>query len=250
MNNCGDSLARERGAFQPQGGGEIPTSPLQFNKLEYKVAGIPDKEAYPWFLKKHYAKICPSVITHCFGLFHNNILVGVMSYGLGGARENNNLGKFDVRELTRLVINDNLGKNACSFFISKTFKLLPIPLVLLSYSDLNFSHHGYIYQATNWIYTGESEGRNTFVDKNGKEVHEKTIWDRYHSNSTEVLAKYGFTRRKKLGKHRYFYFLGNAMQKAEMRYELLKRYKIYPYPKGDNKRYDASYKPEIQGVFF
>jgi hypothetical protein len=128
--------------------------------------------------------------------------------------------------------------------------LLPTPLVLISYSDLNFGHHGYIYQATNWIYTGESAGRNTFVDKNGKEIHEKTIFDRYGTNKMEILSKEGFTRRQKLGKHRYFYFLGNEKEKKEMVYELSKKYRIQKYPKGDNKRYDASYKPEIQQIMF
>jgi hypothetical protein len=28
------------------------------------------------------------------------------------------------------------------------------------------------------------------------------------------------------------------------------KYKILPYPKGDNKRYDASYSPDVQGLLF
>ena len=47
MNNRGDSLDKEHGAFQPQGGGEIPTSPLQIGdrvrnkstKKEFLVIG-------------------------------------------------------------------------------------------------------------------------------------------------------------------------------------------------------------------
>ena len=45
-------------------------------------------------------------------------------------------------------------------------------------------------------------------------------------------------------KHRYFYFVGNKRQKRQMLNEL--PYDIQPYPKGENKRYDASYKPTIQ----
>jgi len=219
--------------------------------IDYRVLQIKPEETHDWLLYKHYAKLLPSVIMFAYGLYDkSNVLQGVMTYGISGARENNKLGRFDIRELTRLVLNENLDKNSTSFFIAKTFKLLPKPLVLLSYSDMNFGHHGYIYQATNWIYTGLSKGRNTFVDKNGKEIHEKTIFDRYGTNKMEKLSTLGFTRRQKLPKHRYFYFIGNDKDKIEMKSELLKRYNIEQYPKGNNKRYDASYKCMTQEVLF
>ena len=49
-------------------------------------------------------------------------------------------------------------------------------------------------------------------------------------------------------KHRYFYLIANKKDKKEMIKHL--NYKIHPYPKGDNKRYDASYQPSTQGVLF
>ena len=47
-------------------------------------------------------------------------------------------------------------------------------------------------------------------------------------------------------KHRYIYFVGS--RKREFRKAL--KYKIEPYPKGDNRRYDASYEPETQAKLF
>lgn len=52
------------------------------------------------------------------------------------------------------------------------------------------------------------------------------------------------TKIKQKGKHRYFYFVGSKNQKKTMLKNL--KYKQEPYPKGDNKRYDASFKPGIQ----
>ena len=52
--------------------------------------------------------------------------------------------------------------------------------------------------------------------------------------------------KKGSGKHRYYYFLGDKRHKREMKKMLLERYKILPYPKGENSRYDASYKPQNQ----
>ena len=49
-------------------------------------------------------------------------------------------------------------------------------------------------------------------------------------------------------KHRYFYFVGNKKEKKEMRQNLA--YQIEPYPKGDNKRYKADSKPDVQILLF
>ena len=45
-------------------------------------------------------------------------------------------------------------------------------------------------------------------------------------------------------KHRYIMFLGSKTQKKNMLKNL--KYNIEPYPKGQNKRYDASYEPKVQ----
>ena len=49
-------------------------------------------------------------------------------------------------------------------------------------------------------------------------------------------------------KHRYFYLLGGKQVKKQMLKNLA--YKVEAYPKGDNKRYDASYEASPQGVLF
>ena len=49
-------------------------------------------------------------------------------------------------------------------------------------------------------------------------------------------------------KHRYFYIYANKKDKKEMIKHLA--YGIEPYPKGNNKKYDASYQCSTQGVLF
>ena len=58
-----------------------------------------------------------------------------------------------VYELNRLCTNDNLKKNANSFFFSNCIKLLPKPIIIVSYADQIIGHSGYIYQASNFLYT-------------------------------------------------------------------------------------------------
>ena len=49
-------------------------------------------------------------------------------------------------------------------------------------------------------------------------------------------------------KYRYIYFTGAKDQRKKWSKQL--NYPVEPYPKGDNKRYDASYEPDVQAVLF
>lgn len=127
--------------------------------INYKVQPIPKKETYPWLLGKHYAGRIPSIM-FSFGLYDNQkILQGVCVFGMPPCQMNYGKGifeniKINTYELTRLVINENQGKNVLSYFVSHCLELMPKPSCIVSFADPNNNHHGYIYQATNWIYTG------------------------------------------------------------------------------------------------
>jgi len=111
---------------------------------------------------------------------------------------------------------------------------------LVSYADENQGHRGYIYQATNWIYTGRSAPeRKFYID--GKEVHRRTLNSRYGTGSVEKLRAMGhdLTFDEQVGKHRYFQVVGNKRDRKYLQKIVIKRYGQKPYPKGDNIRYDA-----------
>ena len=120
------------------------------------VKSIDSFECKEWFLYKHYAHKMPNIV-YSFGLFINDKLSGVCSFGQPPPNFNNSedicIGIENVRvlELSRLVVNDGLPKNTLSNFVSKCLKLLPKPMIIVSYSDTRQGHNGYIYQATNWI---------------------------------------------------------------------------------------------------
>ena len=207
-----------------------------------------------WLLNKHYAHTLPSVIS-AFGLYDNEkILQGVCCYGTPANNHNNTLGSYRCIELVRLVVNENLPKNTLSFFVTQSFKFLEQPLVIISYADEGKNHHGYIYQATNWIYTGKGGGVDFYKDKTGKEIHSRIMSDyrlKWPEKSRQQIAKeLGWEQIEGTYKHRYYYFLGNKKEKKLMMTFLLEKYKIEPYPKGDNVRYDASYKPLVNLKLF
>lgn len=206
------------------------------------VKSIDSFETYDWLLNKHYAKRIPS-ISYAFGLYIDNVLVGVCTFGkpaspslcVGVCGEHNS--KY-VYELNRLITNDDLPKNSLSFFVSKCLKFLP-PLIVVSYADKGQNHNGYIYQATNFIYTGLSSKAKDKVIV-GSTKHSR------HNNAYEKKGKWEYVERTR--KHRYIYFSGSKKQNKKWLKEL--NYKIYKYPKGENKTYNASYKPQTQIKLF
>jgi hypothetical protein len=223
-------------------------------KEKYHVDRITYNDCKEWILKKHYAKEnCNTV--YVFGLFDNNkILQGVCTFGTPSSASLNVKNAFichikycRVLELNRLVINNKMPKNSLSFFVNQCLNNINEKCLIVSYADINHGHHGYIYQATNWLYTGRA-GDNIIVhDKNGNRIHTKTLSDKGIRSKSNML-KHGYTIKKIEKKFRYFNFTGNKREKKEMRKAL--KYEIQHYPKGENKNYDASYKPTIQGRLF
>ena len=212
--------------------------------MDYRILPINRDDYKPWLLYKHYAHRIPS-ISYAFGLYNEKCLIGICTFG---CPPSNTLCigicgkeyKEYVLELNRLCLGNNV-KNRASYFISKCLKLLPRPKIIVSYADTSKNHHGYIYQASNFIYTGLSAKRTERYDINNPNKHSRTVTQN-KKNYLELAV------RDRPQKHRYIYFLGSKKQIKEMKENLL--YPILPYPKGDNKRYDTSYKPKIQGLLF
>lgn len=191
------------------------------------VKKIENKESLDFILNKHYAQRKPS-ISYAYGLFIDNELNGVLTIGKPASNPlcEGVLGKEykeKVYELNRLVVNENLPRNTLSLFVSKVLKILKSEdLILVSYADEGMNHHGYIYQATNWIYTGKTKDRTDKYTPNGK-------------HSRHYTDEYNHLRKYRSSKHRYIYFTNRKKLK---KYIKILKYPIIPeYPKGDNQRY-------------
>jgi len=223
----------------------------------YKVKSVSTEQCKEWLLKKHYLHRMTS-FTYSFGLYDNNILVGVITFGnaIPLTMKKSLFGEkyMDlVYELNRLCTNDDLDKNANSYFISESFKLLPKPLIIVSYADKSVGHNGFIYQATNFMFTGESHTQLDWKLRGKEHLHSRTLMDEFsfQDNRIEKLKeKYGdqLYQVKREPKYRYVYVIANKRDKKEMMKNKL--FEVKEYPKGDNLRYDASYKPTIQSELF
>ncbi len=221
-------------------------------KNSYRVLSIKKELCKEWLLYKHYAKRIPLII-YSFGLFYKSKLVGICTFGNPPRVMNNGESIFKnlrirTLELNRLVINENLDKNVLSFFVSKCIKTLPNNICLISYADYTFGHNGYIYQATNWLYCGLNQIHERQIFYKGKEIHPRTITSKGLKVSNLPKIDENYTLGEYTKKHRYLKIKANKKLKKNLLKEL--NYKIQPYPKGENKRYDASYKPLIQTQIF
>jgi hypothetical protein len=201
-----------------------------------KVLPIKSEEAVPWILKKHYAKRLPS-ISYAFGLYDDIELKGIVTFGMPASNslcegvcgvENKHL----IIELNRLCLQDN-AKNQASFLVSNAIRLLPKPMVIVSYADTAQGHIGYVYQATNFLFTGTTKERTDMDAGEGK--HSR------HGTDPSV-------RKFRSAKHRYIYIHGSKTQKAKLLKDL--NYEIQQYPKGEIKRYDSGAKVITQQLLF
>ena len=212
-----------------------------------KVLPIKSVDTYNWLLKKHYAKRIPN-ITNAFGLFSGSDLIGVVTYGIppspalcmGVCGEEHS---SKVVELNRLCLQYN-DKNQSSFLISQSLKMLPKPKIVVSYADTSLGHVGYVYQATNFLYTGLS-ARRTEWRIIGSNLHSKTITEQSTlEERTSNPDKYEVVERPQ--KHRYIYITGSKKDRKLLTKCL--NYKELPYPKGDTSRYNSGDKVITQMV--
>ena len=201
-----------------------------------KVLPIKYEEAIPWIMEKHYAKRLPG-ISFAFGLYDENSLIGICTFGIPASNAlcEGVCGKEykeHVIELNRLCLLDN-EKNQSSFLVANAIKLLPSPKIIVSYADAGQGHVGYVYQATNFLFTGTTKERTDMSSGDGK-----------HSRH----AKDPSIRQFRSAKHRYVYIHGNKTMKKILLSKL--KYKIEPYPKGESKRYDSGQTVKTQAILF
>jgi len=216
------------------------------------VMPIKSEETKPWLLEKHYAKRMP-IVRYAFGLYENDTLVGVVTYGptptpqvqkhmLGAGWEDK------ILELNRLCI-ETKTKNAASFIVGRSLAMLPKPMAVVSYADGGQGHIGYVYQSTNFLYTGAVTAHDDEYIVNGKKTHARTLTSRGITKPKEWAKENNIEIVKAKPKHRYIYFCGNKQQKKQM-LELLSYPIINKYPKGESKRYDAGGVVQTQQVMF
>lgn len=107
----------------------------------------------------------------------------------------------NVLSLTRLVVAPDVPKNACSFMLANSIKLIDDRWkCLVTYADTWQGHKGTIYKATNWEYMGETKPSPVFQNESGKMMGRK----RGKKNYTKIeMSELGFNEVGKFLKHKF-----------------------------------------------
>ena len=181
----------------------------------------------------HYSKVLPVPPLVKVGAWEDGKFIGAVIFSRGA---NNNLLKpfgltcVEGCELTRVALTQH--KTQVSRIIKMAMMFLkknsPSLRLIVSFADPSEGHHGGIYQAGNWIYTGRRPPTIEFIAPDGKQWHGRMV---SKDGRIKVQGKYRkcwktsqCTPVEKTGKHRYLMPLDAEMRE---RIKPLAR----PYPK-------------------
>jgi hypothetical protein len=167
----------------------------------------------------HYSQSIPKSKLVKIGVWENQKFIGVVIFSPGATP---NLGspygltQRECVELSRIALTrhftpvSRILSIALKFLISANPKLR----LVVSFADRDQSHHGGIYQATNWIYDGTGSPA-TFYLINGKKTHPRTIGLAGHIQNLQGAKKMDCNAKsiQCQGKHRYLMPLDNEMRK-------------------------------------
>lgn len=167
----------------------------------------------------HYSGCLPSGKLVKIGVWEHRKFIGVVLFGRGASPflgKKFQLSPDQCVELVRI----SLKQHSCpvSRIVKLALKMLkktnPNLRLVVSFADPDKGHHGGVYQAGNWIFSGDS-GKTTELFLRGRWVHMRGGWYQKNENTPQ---------RTMPGKHRYLMPLDLDMRKQ---IEPLSK----PYPK-------------------
>lgn len=137
-------------------------------KIQYDIKEISKDKALEMIKKYHYSNTLAKLNKHFLGFFVWGELVGVVTLGWG-TRPRHTIQKIfptldtkDYLEIGRMAMTDEMPRNSESQMLSQMIKWvkenLPEVKVILTWADGMQGKVGYVYQASNFIYTGRIDG--------------------------------------------------------------------------------------------
>src|SRR5437773_3585273 len=177
----------------------------------------------------HYSRSLPCSKTARLGVWEDGNFIGVVVFAWGANRHL--AGEYELKmtecaELCRVALAKH--ETAVSRILAIAVKMLkremPGIRLVVSYADLNQGHEGKIYQASNWLFVGET-GHEAGIMLDGKLTHRRTINSKYGTSTIEWLQKHvDPNAHRKEGKPKFKYLLPLDDEVAEHVKVLAKTY--------------------------
>lgn len=172
----------------------------------------------------HYSKCLPVGKLVKIGAWEDGKFIGVVLFGRGASPQLGKPYKLNQDECVELVrIGLSKHSTTVSRIASLAIKFLrrsnPKLRLIVSFADQSQGHHGGIYQAGNWIYTGEGTAKPRLILPDGTTRH-----NRLYQGVNKAAIPIGAYWSKPEAKHRYLMPLDDEIRKRIL--PLAK-----PYPK-------------------
>ena len=179
----------------------------RLKKEEWYVAPAPLKEAQLMVQEHHYAKGGSNTAVYVHGLYRkaDDRLMGVTWWlppTRVAAESVNREAWQKVLSLTRMVILPDVPKNAASFLLARSVRLIQSDgrfTDLVTYADESQNHTGGVYRSANWDYVGRTGPYTRWVSAEGRQVAAKATFNR---TKAEMLAL-GHRKAGSYYKHKY-----------------------------------------------
>lgn len=186
----------------------------------------------------HYSRVLPVPPLVKVGAWERGKFIGVVIFSRGAIPSllrPFGLSQTEGCELTRIALTDHDAP------VSRVVKLAiqflkrssPELRLIVSFADPSEGHHGGIYQAGNWIYSGRSASSTEYIGPDGKRWHGRMVkkqgWTTVQGKRRRTLTPDQCTPVQKPGKHRYLMPLDSKM-----------RERVLPLSKPYPKRVNAS----------
>lgn len=174
---------------------------------EWEVRPCPLTAAQEFIRQHHYARGGSNTCVYTHGLYRHDSdeLFGVV-WWLPPTRvacESVDKERWkQVLSLTRMAVKPGVPKNACTFMLAKSVKIIRRDarfVALVTYADESQGHTGGVYRAANWEYVGRTGPYPRWLDAAGKQVAPKSTKNR---TKAEMLAL-GHTKVGSFYKHKY-----------------------------------------------
>jgi hypothetical protein len=167
----------------------------RLRKEDYIVTDIPLRLAQEITRQYHYAHGGSNTAVYTHGLFlKDNILVCLgIAWWLPPTKPcalNTYPKNWEsVLSLSRLVVVPDIPKNACTYLLSQSRKMIDRKKweCLVTFADSWQGHNGTIYRADNWQYVGETKPSPVFI-KNGRVVARKATISRTNAQMEALGA--------------------------------------------------------------
>ena len=205
----------------------------------FNIKEISKEDALRMIRKYHYSNTLPKINKYFQGFFLDKELVGVVTLGWGTRPRHTiqrifpSLDTKDYLEIGRMCMTEEMPRNSESQMLSQLVKWIhrniPELKILFTWADGMVGKVGYVYQASNFIYAGYSDGEmymkdgvkiyvrqmKSFLVPGGQKDSQITV-----RPIMEQMKKYGILHFK--GKqYRYLLFLCDRKEKQKLMDECL-----------------------------